>query len=263
MFASIVRPPPPAYSRRSGRPRSSLRSTSDLPVRLHVLRPRDGCRRLRAEADSIRKRSRDIQQGARIAVRNQQQGARSAARCTAPLLPILQRSHGNTQQFGKTRLGEPGLFSNLPDVGNVDHAPCSPRLSSRSPSRISLPMSRFALVIFNLLTDLPQDVRRNRCSDVVRIDRQHPDQLLGTTHKVDQPAAAPLASSRNGYAKFPQAFRTWDHRTRVRVGNQLPLHRSVFVVAETLLHQASKEPRLYEREHRKTIRLSRRSSRAG
>jgi hypothetical protein len=167
-----------------------------------------------------------------------------------------------TPKSSANRAWESPVFSRIcPTSGTLMTRPCSPRLSSRSPSRISAPISRFTLVIFRLLADLPKYMRRYRFRDILRIDRQHPDQMLGMADKVDQSVSAPLASPWRCYAELPYTARASDHRPRIRISNQLPLRCSVFIVGETLLDQASEELRLNESEHCLSIRRCRRPSR--
>src|SRR5690349_4720963 len=56
--------------------------------------------------------------------------------------------------------------------------PYSPRLISRSPSRISIPMLRLDLAIFDLLSNLPQNMSRDVLSHILRVHRQHQDYAL-------------------------------------------------------------------------------------
>src|SRR5882672_2365081 len=102
--------------------------------------------------------------------------------------------------------------------------PCSPRLISRIPSRISLPMFRLALLI-NLLPNLAQDVRRNVLGNVLGIYRQHPDLTLAGTCVIDDSDTAALAASRNSPPEFPHATCTANHITRLGIRYQGPLKR--------------------------------------
>lgn len=100
IFAFIVRPSSPLYSRRYDRPRSSSRSTSDLPVRLHSLKPRGGCRRLRAEPDPIRKRHATTSKARelRSAISNKVRAAPLGGRRPAPSLATFARKHPGVRQ---------------------------------------------------------------------------------------------------------------------------------------------------------------------
>src|SRR5438067_9065080 len=70
--------------------------------------------------------------------------------------------------------------------------PFSPRLSWRSPWRISRPMLRLALDIFHFLSDLPKHVRRNVLRDILRVHRQHPNDPVRSSHVIDDAIAAAL-----------------------------------------------------------------------
>src|SRR5256885_5619882 len=70
--------------------------------------------------------------------------------------------------------------------------PYSPRLSWRSPSRISRPMLRLALDIFHFLSDLPKHVRGNVLRDILRVHRQHPNDPMHSSHVIDDAIAAAL-----------------------------------------------------------------------
>src|ERR1700731_5060427 len=86
--------------------------------------------------------------------------------------------------------------------GTLITRPYSPRLISRSPSRISRPTFLFVLAIFHFLPDLPEYVSRDVVGDVLRIHREHPDHAMGTADVVKHAVNAPLTAPRGCPAKL-------------------------------------------------------------
>src|SRR3990172_579611 len=94
------------------------------------------------------------------------------------------------------RACERPVFSRmLATSGTLTTRLCSPRLISRSPSRISRPMLRFVLVIFRLLPNLPEYMPRNILCDVLRVHRQHPYHSVSASHVVNDPVTAALTAT--------------------------------------------------------------------
>src|SRR5205814_10137093 len=98
----------------------------------------------------------------------------------------------------------PVLARILATSGMLITRPYSPRLSWRSPSRISRPMLRLALDIFHFLSDLPKHVRRNVLRDILRVHRQHPNDPVRSSHVIDDAIAAAFTATR----RRPPHFRT-------------------------------------------------------
>src|SRR5690606_32636670 len=103
----------------------------------------------------------------------------------------------------------------------------SPRFSSRSPSRISCPIFRFALRIIDFLTNLPQDMGRNAVSHVLRVHRQHPDDPVRSPYVIDDAIAATLASARSSPAQLADTSRPGDHRASLWISDQRGLQRHI------------------------------------
>src|SRR5581483_12178552 len=99
----------------------------------------------------------------------------------------------------------------LVTLGTVVMRPCSPRLSSRKPSRISRPMFRFGLGIVHFLSNLPEDVGRDVFRHILRIHREHPDHPLCHAREIDDAVATPLAPAAGAPPKLPHATRPSDH----------------------------------------------------
>src|SRR5580765_4944962 len=93
-------------------------------------------------------------------------------------------------------------------LGMVITRPYSPRLISRSPSRISRPMFRLDLAIFNLLSNLPKNMGRDIFSYIFGIHRQHPHHSLSDFGVVDYAIPASLSASRCAPSCLADATRT-------------------------------------------------------
>ena len=111
---------------------------------------------------------------------------------------------------------ESPVFSRmLATSGRRTMRPASPRLNSRSPSRISRPILCFALAILHFLPNLSEYVRRNVLRDVLRVHRQHPDDAVRVLHVVDDALPTALPGPRRGPAQFSDATRPKDDRPRI------------------------------------------------
>jgi len=110
----------------------------------------------------------DLLQYARIDLRDFDQCLRRRAGLAAPLLPVLERTHGYAEQPGKLRLRQPRLLARPNDRIRIDcEPPPRPALISRSPDRTSSPRFRVLpfgelflshLRIFDLLSHRSQEV---------------------------------------------------------------------------------------------------------
>src|SRR5580765_5937838 len=69
--------------------------------------------------------------------------------------------------------------------GSVITRPTLPRLSCRSPSRISWPTLRGRLLIFDLLANPAQQMAGNDLRDVLCVNRQHPDDAWLMADEID------------------------------------------------------------------------------
>jgi hypothetical protein len=94
----------------------------------------------------------------------------------------------------------------LATEGRVVTRPCSPRLISRIPSRISRPMSLFRLAIY-LVLDLFQGGSGNLCRHILGIQRKQPDLALLRSQVVNNSKSAPLSSACRAPAQFSNATR--------------------------------------------------------
>jgi len=67
----------------------------------------------------------------------------------------------------------------MPTEGQGITRPNSPRFSSRSPSRISRPTFRLAMVlVIDFILNLSENACRNVLGHVLRVQRQHPDRTM-------------------------------------------------------------------------------------
>src|ERR1700688_4948692 len=105
--------------------------------------------------------------------------------------------------------------------GTLITRPYSPRLISRSPSRISRPAFLFVLAIFHFLPDLPEHVSRDVVGNVLRIHREHPDHAVCPTDVVNHTITAPFAATRRRPAKLADTARARDYWSSLRIGHAL------------------------------------------
>src|ERR1041385_8427540 len=110
-------------------------------------------------------------------------------------------------------------------------------------------MFLFFLGIFDLLSDLAQEPRRDIFRDIFGIEGQHPDQPLGQLYKVDDPVAATLPPAFRSPPEFANASGTWDHGTGVGPLHQNCLELAVLLIREILFDEVSEKPGLDKAEH--------------
>src|SRR5215831_14388183 len=92
--------------------------------------------------------------------------------------------------------------------GTLITRPTWPRFNWRSPSRISIPMFRFAGVLaIEFVLDLFENVRSNVLLHALRVEGQHPDLAVARAQKVDHTKSAPLAAPRHAPAHLAHADR--------------------------------------------------------
>ena len=117
----------------------------------------------------------DLVKHARILRRHEEERSRCSRRRSASLLPLLERTDRDPQQPRELRLRQPGAPPRTEATdGTVITRPCSPRLISRIPRRISSPTLRLAFAI-DLFLDLSKNVGRALyVSDVSRQCRMGP-----------------------------------------------------------------------------------------
>src|SRR6202142_1465718 len=141
--------------------------------------------------------------------------------------------------------------------GTLITRPYSPRLISRSPSRISRPTFLFVLAIFHFLPDLPEYVSRDVVGDVLRMHREHPDHAMCTADVVNHAVTAPLTAPRCCPAKLADTARARDYRSSLRIRHQRRLQCQVLIIRHVAEHELHKEARLDEAEHHGIIRQCR------
>ena len=81
-------------------------------------------------------------------------------------------------------------------------------------------MSRGRLFIFNLLANPTQHGRGDGLRDVLRVDRQHPDDARFTANKVDHAHTSALAASAHSSAELSDASGAGDDISEFRVLHQ-------------------------------------------
>src|SRR5262245_55761566 len=94
----------------------------------------------------------------------------------------------------------------------------------------------------------------NVLRDVLRVDRQHPDDARLLANKVDHAHTSALPASTRPPPDIPHPTRAWDHITKVRILGESLLKRRVFLVGEAVPDQLREEGGLNEGEHRANLR---------
>src|SRR5688572_455975 len=94
--------------------------------------------------------------------------------------------------------------------------PCSPRLSSCKPSRISRPMFRLVRAI-QLLLDLPENGGRYVFSHVLGINGEEPNLPVLKSKVINHPKPATLASTTASPSQLANPAGTFDDVSSLRV----------------------------------------------
>lgn len=149
----------------------------------------------------------------------------------------------------------------LETSGTSTTRPRSRLLISRSPSRISRPMFRFALAIFHFLANLSDHVRGNVLRHVLRVHRQWPDQAVDSLHVMDDTVSASLTAPRATHRSLRMPPEPGITGPASGSCTKAYCQAVVLVVAQVLEDELCEQPRLDEAEQRQLIRLRRIPSR--
>src|SRR6266496_3088388 len=141
--------------------------------------------------------------------------------------------------------------------GRFTTPPISPRLSSRKPSRTSSPMSRRdvdlvcpdGVLVFDFISDLPQNMGGNGSGDVFRIKRQQPDLALPLSQEINDANSTSLATAGDAPAHFPHAAGPANDFALLRASRKGLLQSRIVIVGQVFIDQAREQPRFHEADH--------------